>query len=286
MSDLNWQVVENVVAAIEKGRPGVPGMRIIQKALVSERTHPTEAREVDVLVEIPIGSRVLRVGIEVKHEDRPIDVTTLEGLGAKKAKIDLDRLCVVSTSGFTERAERDAAALGIELVTIEEFEASDWWLAPPLQIIERRQVEVLGVTLTWSRGEHDRAWLARGPAQVDRVELRDASGNTASLYDWLVHHGIAALSANGAEVLVDQAEYTAKISMKPPLALLLDGGEMPMPAVIVGRYRLHRRTENVPERRFRTPDGVEAFTTQIPNPSGKIDRRQSFRYLRRRVANI
>lgn len=57
--------------------------------------------------------------------------------------------------------------------------------------------------------------------------------------------------------------------MKSPPTFLLDGAEMPGPNMVVGKYRLHLKTERVPERRFRTPDGVEAFTVQLSNLFGR-----------------
>jgi hypothetical protein len=100
-----WQVVENVVAAIERSHASVPGMRIIQKAVLLQRRGRQYPREVDVLVERPTDDRVERTGIDVKNERRPIDVEMLEGLAAKRKKLDLDCYVVVSTSGDSAAAK-------------------------------------------------------------------------------------------------------------------------------------------------------------------------------------
>lgn len=117
----HWQLVENVVAAVESFSNGaLPDLRITPKAMVPTRHHPEVRRELDVLVTFRAGSRTIRIGVDVKAEKVPVDLPLLEGLWAKAEALDIDRYVVVSLSGFTESAQRVYAAKGVELVRIEE----------------------------------------------------------------------------------------------------------------------------------------------------------------------
>lgn len=66
-----WQVVENVVAALERIRNVTPGMVLTQKAQVPVYHDPSRVRDVDVLVRYPVGTRTFSLGIEVKAHGRP-----------------------------------------------------------------------------------------------------------------------------------------------------------------------------------------------------------------------
>ena len=270
-----WQVVENVVAAIEKVRTKVPGMRLIQKAQVCEKRHGDSTREVDVLIEIPTGDRTLRVGVEVKHEARPIDVVTMEGLSSKKDKLSIDRLCVVSASGFTARAEREAQENGIELATLEEFETSDWWLAAPQQEVHRNQVELIHVHIACG-SEEGAAWNKLGGVDLEAVEVSPRSGAATNLKTWLTGFGITALNQNKARALEDQDEFAVRVVTEAqPLVFRYLGSALPTPDAMVGQFRLHRQVELVDEHRYRTTDGVEAFSARINDLLGS-DRQATF----------
>lgn len=264
-----WQIVENVVAAIERARAQAPNV-VIQKAAVPERSNSDESREVDVLIEVPLGARRIRIGVEVKDEARPLDVTTMEGLSRKKAKLCLDRLCVVSTSGFSEKARREAAEQGLELGTIEEFEKSEWWLAPPIQEVRRNQVELVHVDLQMATVEDRQAWIDAGKVEVDDVELADNLGNSADLKIFLLSQGMLVLRHPEAASLCDQHGYVVHFPMTGSTLVVRERGvRLPCPIWIHATYRLHQQVERVPEWRFRTDDGVEAFTAKIDGVLGQ-----------------
>lgn len=129
-----WQIVENVVAAIEQYYHSKVDAKIIQKAMVPLDGIPHKYREIDVLVQIKVGPRLLSIGIDVKNEGRPLDVTKIEQLERKwrKCSNSIDRYCVVSTSGYSEQAKTDGEKAGIELLTLDEINEAkqeDWNLA-------------------------------------------------------------------------------------------------------------------------------------------------------------
>ncbi len=91
----------------------IPASRVTRNVVVLERSSGRR-RQVDVLVEIPTGQRTFRVGVEVRDESRPLDLTGVEQRCMKLAKLDVDRGCIVSRTGFTKSARGAAVAEGIE----------------------------------------------------------------------------------------------------------------------------------------------------------------------------
>ncbi|MBX7135015.1 MAG: restriction endonuclease [Fimbriimonadaceae bacterium] len=132
-----WQIVENVVAAIEMFYAKTsPSAKIIQKARLPQDDRPEQRREVDVLVVIPAGRRTARIGVDVKNEKAPLDVVVVEQLIGKYSKLrqSLDKYCIVSTSGFTQPALADAARAGVEALHLTESgvdaDTAEWQLQP------------------------------------------------------------------------------------------------------------------------------------------------------------
>jgi hypothetical protein len=132
-----WQVLEGVVTAIERSLNTISGASVVPNAAVPVRGS-NKTRQVDVLVVIPTGSRTMRIGVEVKDECAPLDVTKVEQLAAKFAKLELDRGCVVAKSGFTAEAHEEAVRCGVELRTIAEVGVLDWWLPTSIPLVWRR----------------------------------------------------------------------------------------------------------------------------------------------------
>ena len=117
-----WQVVENMVAAIEALRADGCDATVVRKARVRSDRDAAVEREVDVLVRIKSLGRTLSVGVDVKNEARPIGLPTMEALVKKwqSAKGSIDRYCVVSTSGFAESAIREAVREGVQTSSLLE----------------------------------------------------------------------------------------------------------------------------------------------------------------------
>ena len=126
MKKEKWQIVENVVHAIEAvENAGLSDLKVVPKAMVPKRNNPSRRREVDVLISFRAGSREMRVALDVKNEKRPLDVTKVEQLAKKSEAIDVDRYIVVSTSGYVAEAKEDYGKI-INLLTLEEVKTLRW----------------------------------------------------------------------------------------------------------------------------------------------------------------
>jgi hypothetical protein len=253
-----WQVVKNVVAALERARNKVPGMRVTQRAQIATIHDRAETREVDVLVEIPSGGRTLSIGIEVKNKMRPIDLAGLGSIISLKEDLHLDRLCVVSTSGFAKRALRLAWRKGIELITMEQFEASEFWAAPPGMLFKNTQFQLLHVEFLYPESvlsEYKNSVLPILQAAGANVVLENSTG-AASLERVIVGFAIDQKPSG----LIDQQLLTINVELESAgVRLLVGGQEVPLPDRIVGVIRVHQKLIGLDETRFRVGD-IEAST--------------------------
>jgi restriction endonuclease/SEC-C motif-containing protein len=115
---------------------------MIQQALAPTGATVTESfmwegmREIDVLIESEVCSYQVKIAVEVKKEKRPFDVMDVEQLIGKYKSTDgipVDKVVAVARSGFTKGAREKADKVGIELITLEEAQQSDWTkLAPQM----------------------------------------------------------------------------------------------------------------------------------------------------------
>jgi Restriction endonuclease len=141
-----WQILENVVATWEQIRQRMPGaITVTQRAQVSTTWDDTVRRDIDVLVEARVGERRIRIGIEVKDHGRPLDVGDLGQIVDLANDVHLDHYCVVSASGYTKDAEKKARHEGIELMTIQESVASNFWASRSGAIAFKRGPEGVGI---------------------------------------------------------------------------------------------------------------------------------------------
>ena len=266
MSAKKWQIVEGVVTAIEHSLAGIVGASVVPNAAVPER-NSTKTRQVDVYVTIPSGLRVLKIAVEVRDKRTPLNVTAVEQLDAKLSKLDVDHKCVVSTSGFTRRAEDEAARCGIECRTLSEVVVPDWWL-PTVVNVEGRQVQLLHVSLRYGpdtppeiidqlSGVSPDDWLVVTPTESVR------------LVEHVRSQGLIAVDKPELQQLKDQEVFTINIQMDVPSGSVLryPAGEGPVPPLVIGSYRLHRQIGSVPISAYRM-DNIEAFTFS-PGVEGK-----------------
>ncbi|HWE93174.1 MAG TPA: hypothetical protein VG269_04305 [Tepidisphaeraceae bacterium] len=97
-----------------------------------------EPREIDVLIESSLGPYNIRVAVEAKDEKRKMDVVRFESIVAKyksKSGIQVNKVVVVSRSGFTKRVAKRAQIEDIELLTLDEALAEDWARAAPQHLV-------------------------------------------------------------------------------------------------------------------------------------------------------
>lgn len=117
-----WQMIENVVAACERIRNQLPGTVVTQKAMLPVRADPMDHREVDVLIQVPVGGRDLLIGVEVKERgSRKLHTAELGSLIDLKNEVGLHYLCVVCTRGFSPAAQRKARRHDIQLAVPEQI---------------------------------------------------------------------------------------------------------------------------------------------------------------------
>lgn len=105
--------------------------RVTESALVTDSI-TGEPREVDIVLNLTAYSYPFSIGVEVRGRNRKADTTWIECMHAKHESLPLDKLVLVSESGFTNPALRKAAFYGIEVVTIEDALETDWELVAKL----------------------------------------------------------------------------------------------------------------------------------------------------------
>ncbi len=83
-----------------------------------------EEREVDIVIQSRAGTYDVAIGIEVVGWSRPAGTPWIERMRAKHANLPVDKLILVSESGFAKPAIKKAAFYNIETLQIEEAMAT------------------------------------------------------------------------------------------------------------------------------------------------------------------
>lgn len=259
------RIAENVVAALQRWTT-VPGASITQKASVPVFDDPTEHRDVDVLISIPMGGKTITIGVEVKDHGRPIDVGALGQIVDLAREVRLSHYCVISTSGYTEGAEKKARRDGVELVTMEEFEQSEFFVSPRGSLsfeVGGTLVNMQFVYRTLPLNE------AADPNTQQVVTLADfqIEGTGQSLLDLINSKGREIAMAQHGR-LVNQQPFDVMIGLPSGYwtRITKNGEEVPVPDAILATYTFFRRS--LPEYRFRVK-GLEMSTTQL-NIGGEL----------------
>jgi hypothetical protein len=121
---------QQIVHMIQKAFAPV-GAKITESAMVPSRG---TMREIDILIETDNGPYRIKA-VEAKNEKRPLDVTDIDALVGKyfsPGGIKVDKLAVVSQSGFYSTAYTCAQEVGnIELFTLSKVTPSDWTKLAP-----------------------------------------------------------------------------------------------------------------------------------------------------------
>src|SRR5208337_5015112 len=95
-------------------------------------------REIDILIETPVGPYDIKIAVEAKDESRKLDATKMEAIIGKyrgRGSLIVNKVVVVARRGFTEEAANRAKDEDIELLTLEEARLCDWCQAAlPKQI--------------------------------------------------------------------------------------------------------------------------------------------------------
>jgi hypothetical protein len=250
-----WQVVENVVAALELHFNKVPGTRVVQKGMVPYRNNPKRRREIDIVVEIPSGPRLIVIGVEVKCERAPLDVVRIEQLEAKFSKVRLDRCCVVSVSGFTDPARADAERAGLELFTLEELKdfPKDDFRTVPFQWT----FKVAHFSGLWPVAEKIDPTPLIGKS-TDDIELETDAGVRGPLAATLLEAGKDLLRADFSPILA-QEPFGGQLDARAAGWRYLHIGSLCMPAPEIAEVVFEPIVEflDVSEAAFRSSTGLD-----------------------------
>lgn len=151
-------------------------VKVTESAMVAPTTGG-DPKEVDILLEIPVGQRTVSVGIECRDHKRRQSRPWIEEIDGKFKNLPIDKKVAVSSSGFTRTAQKEAAERHIELLTLEEAMAQDW----PAKVNNWRAV--------FARWHHnlvgaDCYWPGDPPPlsgdELKDCQVVDSSGNGAS----------------------------------------------------------------------------------------------------------
>jgi hypothetical protein len=118
---------QDLVALIEQAL-APQGAKVTKSALVPGLSEE-QAREIDVLIESMLGPYRMKVAVEAKDENRPMDITRFESIIAKyipTSGIRVDKVVVIASAGFTEQVKDRAKLEKIEVLTLSEAMVSDW----------------------------------------------------------------------------------------------------------------------------------------------------------------
>jgi hypothetical protein len=255
-----WRLLEGVVASLERSLATVEGTRVVPNARIPERVS-SELRQVDVYLEVPVGVRTLRIGIEVKDEAAPLDLPDVEQLVVKLKKLDVDYGCVVSSSGFTGSALQEAKRNGVEVRTLAEIDRPSWWLASSLAVLIRR-VELVNWQVNFNEPRLTEAKAMLAGVDGSKIDVSFASGAAQTLQTWVAAHGVAALERPELSDLIDQETFVQRIDFNDDDGVVVrcPSGVLPLPTNILAQYRLHVHTEQVGLSVFDAGDNVTAFT--------------------------
>jgi hypothetical protein len=255
-----WKFVEGVVSAIERSLNTVQGTKIVPNASVPERVGET-LRQVDIFVEIPTGPRALRVAIEVRDKQRPLDLPEVEGLVAKLRKLNVDYGCIVSSDGFTASAKEEASRNRIELRTLSDIDSPIWWRASSMSL-ELCQVELLHWQANFRPEELKETADVLVGIDGPELEMRLESGETGTLPAFISAQGVEAIERPELTHLKDQETFSLDIRFENlrGASLRCPRGPLPLPQNVLALFRVHYRMEAVDLAAYQASDGVNAFS--------------------------
>jgi len=101
------------------------GAGVTESALLKD-SQTGSSVEVDILIKAEVGGTELNVGIECRDRSRPATVEWVRETKGKHEHLPVNKSVLISSSGFTAEAIRKAKALGIDTLTIDEAESTEW----------------------------------------------------------------------------------------------------------------------------------------------------------------
>lgn len=146
----------------------------------AELLEPTSGalREIDVLIERVTGDMAVRVAVECRDRAAKDDVMWVDQVIGKFADLPVNKVILISSSGFTESAARKAAAHSIEVCTVEALSEKDWPKEFTLLGVARlnRADELVAVTLNMDPPADDAELTDRQEVQFDNQPTTTLAG--------------------------------------------------------------------------------------------------------------
>ncbi len=124
------------------------GAKLTESALVNEPWMP-ETREIDILIEAPVGPIQIKIAVEAKDEGRKMDSTKFETLLGKylvDGGIRGYKVVVITHRGFFKPVIERAKRLGIDLFTLDQAFEVDWASQFPPTLRFSHPLHVCGIT--------------------------------------------------------------------------------------------------------------------------------------------
>lgn len=105
---------------------------VVESAMLKDKV-TQEEREIDILITTNAANYRVAIGVEVVSWSRPAGTPWVERMRAKRDNLEIDKLILVSQSGFTRPAIEKARFYNIETLTVESAYATDWSLLAKLE---------------------------------------------------------------------------------------------------------------------------------------------------------
>jgi hypothetical protein len=224
-----------------------------------------ENREVDILIKSLIADCPIAISVEVIDRIRKAGSDWVEEMAAKHQALLMDKLVLVSRSGFTKPALAKAKFKGIDTLTIEEACDTDWKMA--LRFVGKAVVELFNIRSNSSAhiaGNSD--WVPAPPSA--RVFLPD--GEQATVAD-IVAFALSNQTAKQAVLAhfysTREQEYHAVYD--PPEGTLIEEASNKNSSLVKLSISLHLDFEATPiefaSGRFREREILYAQATEPDN---------------------
>jgi len=163
---------------------------LIEKALRPQGANVTESkelldhilseeREVDIVIEFVDGIHPVTIGVECKGGGKKpgrATVEWVEQMWGKHMTLPTDKLILVAKAGFTSSAEKKAAFLNIETLSLSQAENSDWTSV----IHKLNSINVVNFLLPYAT--RATVVLCIGPNE-DEVDMTKIDLQNSMLYD-------------------------------------------------------------------------------------------------------
>jgi hypothetical protein len=140
----------------------------------------TTKREIDILIEHKISGIELKIAIECRDRSRDETVEWIDLLIGKYSRLKVNKVVAVSSAGFSNEAERKAAAHGIDTITAEEATKVDWAAMIAAQIFT---VMTHSNMLLWIGAfSNDGAEISSSKIDPDKPEIIPENINTRTVH--------------------------------------------------------------------------------------------------------